>query len=192
MEKKKNMTGEIVEGYICIASEKEIREIKRYKENYVYNTPYDALGYFQINENETLRVYKVKGTVIGEGSNESGDRPYFECNRVKIAKILTTKELIDNCNNYHDMFRLISFYPITVREALQIAKKYSGDYYVLKMLVDAMKKDKFEKCDEIIDLFKLAEAEEQIKRNQQAKYEAAVAEQEAREIRLALKGITTR
>ena len=174
---------EYIEGYISIVSKEPKKTI--HEEAYVFITPYDALGLYKADKGEIPRIYKVSGTVISKGTCESGDRPYCICKSLTVLKEMTLEDLIRKCSTIHEAYRLVSFYPLTAKEALQIAIKYKENYYILQALEDAMYEGRIEQSEAIHLLFLEAEkSHEETERKQQA-YDAAVAKQEEQDRKLA-------
>lgn len=169
---------ECIEGYTLIASKEPKKTMSKEEEAYVYTTPYDALGLFKAGKGEIPRIYKVSGEIISKGTNESGDRPYCICKALTVLKEMTSEDLIRKCSTTNEAYRLVSFYPLTLKDALQIARKYRENYFILQALENAMNKGILEQSKEIHDLFLAAKkSDEETKRKQQA-YDAAVAKQE--------------
>lgn len=166
MEKKKNMIGERIIGYICIEEGNHIDESKKI---YVYTNAIDSIGY-RLNTEKSIKIYEVEGISISpqEMETEAGDRFYYECKEIKIIKEITHEQLVNGCMyNCVLAVRLIAFYPITEIDALKLAKTYTSNKQILTLL-----SKKFPSNNEIRELIKEYDKKQEEIEKAEQKYEA--------------------
>ena len=149
---EKTMLGQKVSGYICVNPNEDIPD-----EVMVFEYACDSLGLPSAKDRKVKPiVYEVEGTSkIKDYLETDTERLYCICKDIKLIRKLSTQDLINSTTQHSShVQRLISYYPLDLKEALILAKMYNKNYYLLSLLHET-----FIDSEEINNIFIAAEKE---------------------------------